>query len=69
MKIDTELKENHLTLTIDNKIVRKLDIAFNTPYNFKYKKEDCYFIIEKPHKTAIMYLYPINMFSPNKILL
>jgi hypothetical protein len=69
MKIETEFKENHLTLTINDKVVRDLDVQPNTPYNFKYNKEDCYFILEQKYNKPILYLYPINMFSPNKLVL
>jgi hypothetical protein len=69
MKVEAELIQNHLTLKINDKVVRDLDIQPNTPYNFKHNKEDCYFILEQKYKQPILYLYPINMFNPNKLVL
>jgi hypothetical protein len=69
MKLEANIDDKELTLTIDNKIVRKIVVSLNTPYNFKHKQEDCYFIVEKNFKKTFLYLYPINLFSPNKLLL
>jgi hypothetical protein len=69
MKLEAIINDKELTLTIDNKIVRKLVVSLNTPYNFKHKQEDCYFILDKSYKNTFLYLYPINLFSPNKLLL
>ena len=67
MNVKATIKDNHLTLTINNKVVRDLDIIENNPYQFKYKKEDCSFIVESKYERKTLYLYPINFFKPNKI--
>lgn len=67
MKVEAKLEGEKLTITIDNKVVRSLDIQLNTPYQFKYKKEDCSFIVEQKYTRKTLYLYPLNYFKPNTI--
>ena len=68
MKVSAEYKDNRLTLIINDKVVREVEPIHGNAYSFKFNGEECHFIFESKNNKKMLFLYPLNEFKPNKLV-
>lgn len=70
LKVSAKLNASSLDLMIEGEVVRSISnpISGNS-YKFKYNGEDYYFVYEETERTKKIFLYPLNDFEANEIII